>query len=115
MRIVRNRCLNRIESDRIRRALLDQSKLDPDETVSTQPPPSDRIEADEQDTIVRLAMVDLPDRQREALALYAFQQMSYREIADVLEIPINTVKTLIHRARASLAQALDSQEIDRDM
>ena len=36
--------------------------------------------------------------------------MSYREIAEVLQMPINTVKTLIHRARANLAQAMGSQE-----
>ena len=39
--------------------------------------------------------------------LYAFEQMRYREIGEVLEVPINTVKTLIHRARATLASALD--------
>jgi DNA-directed RNA polymerase specialized sigma24 family protein len=32
--------------------------------------------------------------------------MPYREIADALGSPINTVKTLIHRARAALARAL---------
>jgi len=33
--------------------------------------------------------------------------MSYREIADVLGVPIGTVKTLIHRARTALAQELE--------
>ena len=41
------------------------------------------------------------------------QGLSYREIAEVLTMPINTVKTLIHRARASLARTLPgtSQEV----
>ena len=41
---------------------------------------------------------------------YAFEQMSYSQIAEVLDMPINTVKTLIYRARAGLAQSLGSQK-----
>lgn len=50
-------------------------------------------------------MTDLSDD--ELMTLYAFEEMSYQEISEVLYIPINTVKTLIHRARAALARALE--------
>ena len=53
---------------------------------------------------------ELPERQREAIALYAFEQMGYREIAEVMEVPVNTVKTLIHRARAQLARGMEQYE-----
>ena len=40
-------------------------------------------------------------------AVYNFEQMRYTEIAEVLEMPLNTVKTLIHRARGRLAAELE--------
>lgn len=106
MRIVRNRCLNRLEAQRVRRAALAESGLDVVEAASAEPLPPTRLEANEQTMIVRSAIAELPERQRESIALYAFEEMSYREIAEVLEMPINTIKTLIHRARANLAQAM---------
>lgn len=108
MRIVRNRCLNRIASQRARRAALAESGLGVVEPASDEPGPPQRAEADECAEIVRAAIADLPDRQREAISLYAFEQMTYREISEVLDMPINTVKTLIHRARAGLARALEA-------
>ncbi len=50
----------------------------------------------------------MPERQREAIALYAFEGMSYRQIAETLEAPVGTVKTLIHRARAELTRRMES-------
>ncbi len=106
MRIARNRCLNRIESRRTRREV--QAEVEPEgiEPPATDPAPPERVEAEEQAAFIQSAIDRLPDRQREAIALYAFEGMSYRDVAEVLEMPVNTVKTLIHRARATLAQAL---------
>lgn len=108
MRIVRNRCLNRLESDRARRAVIERSGL-AIEPVSPGPTPPQRAETNERLRIVRGAVAGLPDRQREALALYAFERMTYREIAAVLGMPVSTVKTLIHRARAAVAAAVEEK------
>ncbi len=113
MRIVRNRCLNRIEAERARRELVAAGGFGAVEPAADDPDPSEQVRADEETAAIRAAIATLPDRQREAIALYAFEQMRYREIADVLDVPINTVKTLIHRARASLAQMLDSDHQER--
>ena len=117
MRIVRNRCLNRLESRRARQAMLQRGGPDVVDLPARGPSPSRQVQDDEQRAIVRSAVANLPDRQREAVALYAFEQMTYREIAAVLQMPINTVKTLIHRARASLARALEPlmQEHEREL
>ena len=66
---------------------------------SPEPSPLERACVNEQVDRVRRAVAALPDRQREAIALYAFEEMTYQQIADVLDLPINTVKTLIHRAQ----------------
>ena len=72
-----------------------------------EPSPPERLERDERMDRVRRLIGELPERQREALVLYAFERMSYREIGEALDVPINTVKTLIHRARAALARAFE--------
>jgi len=107
MRIARNGCLNRIESERRRRAAIAESSLEFITPSSPEPLPLDHVETDERVAVIRQAVSDLPERQREAIALFAFERMQYKEIAQVLDMPINTVKTLIHRARASLARSLD--------
>jgi len=112
MRIVRNRCLNRLESERARRAAIAESGWLPVERPSPGANPADRVEMDEQMQLVRAAVAALPDRQREALALFAFERMPYRDIAEVLGAPVNTVKTLIHRARAAVATALKERRDD---
>lgn len=108
LRITRNRCLNRIEAQRARR---DVMVADADGVVlqypSREPGPVQQAMANERTVLIRRAMHALPDRQREAIVLYAFEQLTYQEIANVLDLPINTVKTLIHRARAALAETLN--------
>ena len=117
MKVVRNLCLNKLRSQRVLRNVITQSESNSVHVLSNNPSPCDQAEAHEQTAIIRVAIGHLPDRQREAITLYAFEEMSYREIAEVLETPINTVKTLIHRARASLAQTLDTdrKETKRDL
>jgi RNA polymerase sigma-70 factor (ECF subfamily) len=107
LRIVRNRCLNRLEAQRARQGLVTDGAAGMVlQYPSREPSPAERAMADEQMEVVRRAMLGLAERQREAIALYAFEGLSYRQIAEVLDVPINTVKTLIHRARAGLAEAV---------
>jgi len=48
------------------------------------------------------AMAELPPAYRAALTLRHMQQLSYQEVADALGLPLGTVKTHLHRARAAL-------------
>jgi len=48
------------------------------------------------------AMEELSPAYRDALTLRHMQQLSYQEVADALGIPLGTVKTHLHRARAAL-------------
>lgn len=53
-----------------------------------------------------LRLIDaLPDRQRQVVVLFYLQERSHEEVAAMLAVPIGTVKTLLHRARAHLAEA----------
>lgn len=51
---------------------------------------------------VRAALRRLPPRQRQAVALFYFSDLSVAQVADVMDAPANTVKSLLHRARATL-------------
>ncbi|MGH2701894.1 MAG: RNA polymerase sigma factor [Actinomycetota bacterium] len=64
--------------------------------------PEDRIELLD-------AITSLPHRQRSALLLRYYAGMSVREVADALECPEGTAKTLIHRAVHSLRRAMNSE------
>ncbi len=49
----------------------------------------------------------LPENQRTAILLLKQQEISYEEIADIMQVNIQSVKTWIHRARTTLREALE--------
>jgi RNA polymerase sigma-70 factor, ECF subfamily len=61
------------------------------------------------DTIRRL-LAELPDQFREVLVLREINELSYREIADVIEAPVGTVMSRLARARALLRDAWMTEE-----
>jgi RNA polymerase sigma-70 factor (ECF subfamily) len=44
----------------------------------------------------------MPDKYREIIVLYYFESLDYRQIADVLRIPINTVGVRLKRAKGQI-------------
>ena len=60
------------------------------------------------------AMQKLSVEQRQVLALVALEQYSYRETAEILEIPIGTVMSRLTRARTRMAQLLDWRDTSSD-
>ena len=57
------------------------------------------------------AMSGLPDRFRELLVRRELEGLSYRDLADVMGIPIGTVMSRLSRARGALRGALDGMEL----
>ncbi len=60
------------------------------------------MEKKEQQQLIKKALNLLPDNQRIALTLVTYQELSYDEIADILECTVGAVKSLIHRARQNM-------------
>jgi len=52
------------------------------------------------------AIASLPEAQRMAVVLRRYEQLSYEEIATVLDLSVSAVKSLLFRARTSLREAL---------
>jgi RNA polymerase sigma-70 factor (ECF subfamily) len=59
--------------------------------------------------VIDQAMDHLPDRMRELLILREVQGLSYREMADVMEVPIGTVMSGLSRARQAFRCALNNE------
>jgi RNA polymerase sigma-70 factor (ECF subfamily) len=51
-------------------------------------------------------LAGLPSRQRDVLLLYAWAELEYEEIAQALGLPIGTVRSRLHRARAAMKEGL---------
>jgi RNA polymerase sigma-70 factor (ECF subfamily) len=60
---------------------------------------------------VRQAVESLPDRQKAALVLAFYQQLTYRDVAMAMDCSIGTVKTQMYRALKTLAQKLPEVEL----
>jgi RNA polymerase sigma-70 factor (ECF subfamily) len=59
------------------------------------------------------ALDALPDGFRDAAVLYFQQDLSYQEIAEMLEVPIGTVRSRLHRARGMLQAWLRELAVER--
>jgi RNA polymerase sigma factor (sigma-70 family) len=68
--------------------------------------PYGSVEYDPDTIAVRDALLELPERQREALVLRYFLGCIDREIAEAMGCPVGTVKSLIHRGRARMKETL---------
>ncbi len=70
--------------------------------------PTRLAEGVERAQIVRAAVGSLSERQRMALMLSRFENMSYAEIAETMELTTKAVKSLLSRARVNLRESLQS-------
>lgn len=80
--------------------------LDRLEVPDFRPGPAEVVERRELARAVTAAVASLPSRYRVPLTMFHLDGLSYQKVADFLDIPLGTAKSLIHRARAKLKEAL---------
>ena len=73
--------------------------------------PENLLDQKEEKEKVQQAIAAMPDRFREILVMAYFQQLSYKEMAQALKIPLGTVKSRLHAAVKSFALEFNSKEI----
>ena len=71
--------------------------------------PAREVERRETRRRCRAAIAELPDTEREVLVFREYHGLKYREVADLLEIPIGTVMSRLYSARRRIAQTLDGE------
>lgn len=72
--------------------------------------PLENVERRELHATLRRAVAELPRHHRTALMLRDWEGLSYQQISEVLEIPVGTVRSRLHNARARLAHRLHSDD-----
>ncbi|MFG0317345.1 MAG: RNA polymerase sigma factor [Planctomycetota bacterium JB042] len=110
-----------IDVYRSRRARPDETSLDrtgaegeedsmADTVASDEPGPADAVVGVEDHDRLRAAMERLPEIQRSVLALAGGQGLKYEQVAEVLGIPVGTVKSRVHAAVANLRRLMGVPE-----
>jgi RNA polymerase sigma-70 factor (ECF subfamily) len=75
-------------------------------TVYTGDQPDGEISRQQRTDILHHALDRLPEKQRIAFTLNKYEEMSYKQIAEVMKISLSSVETLIHRAKMNLQKQL---------
>ncbi len=89
-----------------------------DDMAPAQEPPApseDQLENvldDERRQEMREAIEELPEKMRKALTLRIYQELSYREIATVMKLKINTVKAHLFQAKEKLREKLKDDSLE---
>src|SRR5919198_356529 len=108
-RIARNRCLNHLR----RPVPVGQDSMDIFERDGGQTT-SDAVHKREEFRQIVADVQDLPETQRTALLLREIDALSYDQIAEAMETTIPSVKSLLVRARVSLAEAAEARLLTCD-
>jgi len=103
-RITRNLCINRAKSTARRR----HGTLEV-EPADLRHLPEDELLKVEEGRRVHRCVENLPDQAREIILLKHFQECSYAEMADILDIPIGTVMSRLYNARKLLKKELEKE------
>ena len=100
LRIVLNQC-----NMSLRRKTLSTVPLEQTTLYAQNSDPEQRAAHDEARLHLRTALATLPDEQRQVVDLRYFADLSVPEIAQIIDCPLGTVKSRIHRGLASLRAA----------
>ena len=103
-RIAVNVCLNKVATRHPIAESIDAEALE-----DRQPRPGDTLLADERAAQVRAAVAALPPRQREALILRTYHELSHQEVAEILGTSVGAVKANVFHALANLRKRLGAR------
>ena len=105
LKMATNLALNHLRSTHRRRGLYLKAAKDRNDRASQ----TDLVSKVTQVDQLEYWLGQLDERQRTAVVLFHFHQMSYVEIAEALDVPLNTVRTLIHRGRKRLRELISGK------
>jgi RNA polymerase sigma factor (sigma-70 family) len=115
--VARHRCLDELRKRRCKAAIpfstlewkYREEELSPVEAIpDPEPLPEEVAERIDMQCSLQQALFSLPPKCRSIVRLHCFRQLSFSEIARVLNIPRNTVKTYYYRSLPRLRSALMS-------
>jgi RNA polymerase sigma factor (sigma-70 family) len=107
-RVAINLCYDRLRGHRP--TPVDEIPDEPDPHA----PPDAELEARARDTQVKAALAKLPPRQREALVLNYYQELSNADAASLMGVTVEALESLLSRARRNLRALLAESEAGKD-
>jgi RNA polymerase sigma-70 factor (ECF subfamily) len=113
-RVTRNLLIDhyrRTRQERVTDSIEDQLPVIEESGAAASARPDQAVAGREASEILQATLQKLSPDLREAVILRDLQEMEYREIADVLQIPEGTVKSRINRGRAELTRLLRKQKL----
>lgn len=99
-RIAHNLCIDYLRKDKSRLSTELSDELESGDNPASVPEQEHRLKA------LREALDSLPERQRSAIILSHYQGFSNREIADVMDVSVDALESILARARRSLKAKL---------
>ena len=133
LRILRNLHLSRVDREKRQPVPVDGEVLESLHTASAAPPEAEdesvavpltepdllrggwaalRLNPEELDERLKKALEELQEEYQMVLLLWAVEDLSYKEIAEVLDVPSGTVMSRLHRARQKMAAQLRSYALE---
>jgi RNA polymerase sigma-70 factor (ECF subfamily) len=113
-RVTRNLLIDhyrRTRQERVTDSIEEQLPMIEEAGATASARPDQALAGQEASQILKATLQKLSPDLREAVILRDLQEMEYREIAEVLQIPEGTVKSRINRGRAELARLLRKQKL----
>ena len=114
-RIAVNQCLTVKRRERTRAEEFIDEESSEEDRVFVAPPASSPARASEQNErffVVRQAVNSLPLELREVVLMKEFEEMTFQEISDTLEIPLSTVKSRLYTALRQLRMKLERTPLE---
>ena len=109
LKITRNLVFNELRRTRRRAQVPIQTEPDAAEIPlkdETNPTPDASLLENELQEAIEKAITELPERQRMALVLRRYEELNYEQIADILDLSVPAVKSILFRARTELRAQL---------
>ncbi|HZT58283.1 MAG TPA: sigma-70 family RNA polymerase sigma factor [Pyrinomonadaceae bacterium] len=115
-RIAVNQCISRQRRARVRAetGIEDEVKATGERFLSTgeRESPASATEKRERTEAVRKAVASLPPELREVVVMKEFEDLTFQEIADALQIPLSTVKSRLYTALKQLRMRLERYSLE---
>jgi RNA polymerase sigma factor (sigma-70 family) len=116
LKITSNLCIDAMRKRRIETLPMDEPIASDKGNLERQYPspqagPEKTLLDKERMKLLHCAIENLPDHYRIMIVLRHQQDLSYEEIARILDLPLGTVKARIHRAREMLKHRLDAEDL----
>jgi RNA polymerase sigma-70 factor (ECF subfamily) len=112
LRMMYNLHLNRAERERRQPVAMADPGLESNPSTAFDPGPIDLSSFQAMDEELVHALDELPEDYRTVMLLWAVEELSYKEIAETLDVPLGTVMSRLHRARRRLADRLRRHAVE---